>query len=420
MGHNKTAVSRQHRQCTGNIVSPIRITLLLLVALLLTTCNSGIISKTVETTGNVAASISNLPSTVLPNQFRSTAFVDSDFRIPNAAIEADGEYTVVRTFFATNRSVSGSANPLQSFGDRSGDAVTFGKSYVILRRAGDTFEVEPESLIKVNLGDEPEQAATLAHNEIFTRRNFAEELNTAINRATDNSLIIFVHGFNVNFTDAAIMSAQLNYDLGYSGTTVFYSWPARGDYPTYIADTESALASQRQFETMINEVMYGTNANKIYLVAVGLGANLASKALKSVLHAQPALRSRLRELVLVAPDIAEDEFTQDLIPYLGTTQSPVTLYASSRNSALNTSKSLHDYPLAGDSSDRVLITRQVETIDAGTANVSLASHSGYADTNSILADIRGLILNGLRANSRLMLTARYPAHGTTRTYARTT
>jgi len=380
--------------------------------LLLSSCLTGIVDRALETSANVVSGIKNLPSTVLPSQFESSVYIDGDYNIPNASIEVDGAYVVLRTFFATNRSVDENAQPYGMFGAGRGNDVTYGKSYVILRRSLDTFEIEPEYMIKMDIVDEPSEAATLSHNEIFSREDFSGDLNTAINRSDNNSVLIYVHGFNVSFEEAAIRSAQLSYDIGFSGTTVFFSWPARGEYPTYIADVESAQASQQYFESMINDVLYLTSANRIYLVAHGLGARLASRVMKSVLLTQPGFRSRVKELVLVAPDIDVNEFTEELVPYIATVDSPVTVYAFGDDSSMAISKSLSDGIAVGDNSEGVVLVSRVETIDAGGADASLAAHSGFSDTSSILADIWDLIYNGSRANSRRLLTARYTSEGT--------
>lgn len=361
---------------------------------------------------NLSSGIQNFPSTVLPSQFESTAFIDNDFSIPNASVEKDGEHAVIRTYFATNRTSYEGAEAYSMFREGRDSKINFGKSYVTLRRSSDTLDIEPPSLTKVAIVDEPAESKVLSHNEILDREDFSKSLDSAINRADDSSVLVFIHGFNVSFEDAAIRSAQLSYDLGFPGTTVFYSWPSRGESPTYVADASNAQASQRHLELMLNDLMLQTSASRIYVIAHNLGARLASRALKSLYLAQPGFRSRVKELVLVAPDIDVDEFTQELIPYLGTRESPVTLYASANDPLLTVSKSLNDRPLAGDSSNNVLITRYVESIDAGTADTNFALHSAYTDPSSILGDIRGLINNGLRANSRSLLTAEYVPAGT--------
>ncbi|MCG8415599.1 MAG: alpha/beta hydrolase, partial [Pseudomonadales bacterium] len=126
----------------------------------------------------------------------------------------------------------------------------------------------------------------------------------------------------------------------------------------------------------------------------------------------PALRSRVREIVLIAPDIEESEFTTELVPFIASNEQPLTLYVSNNDAELDYSKRFNAYALAGDSDDRILVTSHVETIDVRQASSALIDAEGFADTDSILEDLWDLIHNGNRANSRSTLTAQYRPEGT--------
>lgn len=366
----------------------------------------------IESSTSVVAKIKNIPSAIVPSAYESTAFIDRDFSIPNASVEADGNYTVVKTYFATNRSLYEEEEATSMFGDGRGTEATYGKSYVTVRRSGDTFDIEPDSLVKFDIVEEPTENASLSHNEIFSREDFSNDVNSTVNRSGDNSLLIFIHGFNISFEEAAVRSAQLSYDLGFSGTTAFFSWPSRSALPSYIADVESARASQRYFEAMISDMINIDSANRIYIVTENLGARLTSRVMAQLFRTFPEARRKIRELVLVAPDIEIGEFTDELLQNLGTEEYPVTLYTSSSDSSLAISKTFNVSTLAGDSSHGVLISDGLETIDAGELDASFSTHSSYLDTNSIVADIWTLIEFGTRANSRRLLTARYTSNGT--------
>lgn len=366
--------------------------------------STGVVSGVVE-------GIRNLPSAVMPAQFERSAPIDSDYRVPNASLEPDAPYTVVRSFFATNRSYSEGSAAHRMFGQGRAQAPTFGKSYVILRRAGDTFAIEPPDLIKVRLGNEPSEPATLSHNEVFDREDFPEELAEAVTESGNENLLLYIHGYNVSFEDAAINSAQLSYDLGFSGTSVFFSWPARGDFPTYVADVESARASERHLQGMLNTIISRTGANRVYIIAHGLGARLTSRVMKDVLLVDPAFRSRLEEIVLVAPDIDGREFRNDLLPYIGNVDSPVTIYASPEDSVLGASSCLRGSNQQGSNAASEFVAPGVESINSMAADTSLSGHAGYQDRRSIIADIQDLFRNDTRANSRHLLTACFTSNG---------
>lgn len=375
-------------------------------------CQLDIVDQARQTGANVFSGIRNLPSTVLPSEFESTAFIDGDFDIPNASVQPDGEFTVIRSFFSTNRSFNLDLDANNMFGQRRIAEATFGKSYTIVRRTGASFEIEPDSLFKVAIGDAPTDPQSLAHNEVLERDNFADDINTQISRNEDERALLYVHGFNVSFEEAAESSAKLSYDLGFSGTPFFFSWPASGGSSAYIADFEDMVGSQRALESLINDILQLTEVEQLYVVAQGMGANLASHALKNVFVTYPGFRSRVREIILVAPDIEEDEFSNELVPYIGSAEHPLTLYVSAQDAELDYSKRFNSYQLAGDSADRVLVLDHVETIDVRAASSALMDAEGFADSNSILEDLWDLIHNGNRANSRSTLTAQYRPEGT--------
>lgn len=400
--------------------------LLIVVMGLLNGCQSNVTDKARQTVADFAAGISNLPSTVLPGQFESTAYIDSDFRIPGASIEPDGGHTVIRTYFSTNRSFNLESESANFFGTRRIEEVTFGKSYSILLRAGASFDIEVDSLVNVNIIDAPDAPKTLAHNEIQEREDFTEDVVTWIERSSDSSALLYIHGFNTSFADAANNTAKLGYDLGFPGSLFFFSWPARGDSPSYLADREAMLNSQLALRSMIQDIFTLTPVRDLYIIAEGMGATLVSHTLKNTFRVNPEYRNQIREIVLIAPDIEKTEFRNDLVPFIASDEYPLTLYVSSNNPDLNFAKDFYTRPalesteesstlpvtkkpvipdLAGNSENGVFLAEHVETIEVGNANTSLAAAAGYADTGAILIDIRNLIHFGNRANSRSQLTA---------------
>ncbi len=88
-------------------------------------------------------------------------------------------------------------------------------------------------------------------------------------------------------------------------------------------------------------------------------------ALVELLSEQPELRSKIKEVILAAPDIDADIFKRDIAPKMAElTQNPVTLYVSKDDMALKASKLAHGYPRAGDVSDGLVLINGIETVDA--------------------------------------------------------
>jgi esterase/lipase superfamily enzyme len=56
--------------------------------------------------------------------------------------------------------------------------------------------------------------------------------------------VIFVHGYNVSFEQAALRAAQIGFDLSVKGAMGFFSWPSQGTLGGYISDEASVEASE--------------------------------------------------------------------------------------------------------------------------------------------------------------------------------
>jgi len=125
---------------------------------------------------------------------------------------------------------------------------------------------------------------------------------------------------------------------------------------------------------------------------------------------KPAVASRLREIILTAPDIDAEVFRRDIAPGL-TQAASVTLYASSDDLALVASKKVHKYPRAGDAGSGLVVLKGIETIDATGVDTSFLAHSYFAETRSVLADIFYLVRESKRADQRFGLRPAQSSNG---------
>jgi hypothetical protein len=61
---------------------------------------------------------------------------------------------------------------------------------------------------------------------------------------------------------------------------------------------------------------------------------------------------------------------------------------------------VHGYSRAGDSAAGIVVVPGIETIDASGLDTSFLEHSYFAESGSVLSDIRKLVLEHLRAAQR--------------------
>lgn len=132
-----------------------------------------------------------------------------------------------------------------------------------------------------------------------------------------------------------------------------------------------------------------------------MGNRGLTKAIVSLISEKPELKSKIKEIILAAPDIDADVFKRDIAPQMvSKIQKPITLYVSSDDMALQASRQVHGSSRAGDSGKSIVLVKGIETIDASGIDTSLLSHSYFAETTSIIADIFDLIKTGHRALQR--------------------
>jgi esterase/lipase superfamily enzyme len=134
-----------------------------------------------------------------------------------------------------------------------------------------------------------------------------------------------------------------------------------------------------------------------------MGTRVLTGALKELVLEDPSMRDKFDEIILAAPDIDADTFKRDIAPKILAGEGGTTLYASSGDYALMASKPFAGYPRAGDTAEGVTIAPGVDTIDASSIRTDFVGHSYYADSDSVLGDLRDLILDHKRPDKRSRL-----------------
>ncbi len=233
---------------------------------------------------------------------------------------------------------------------------------------------------------------------------FLQQLGWAIEKSKDRRLMVFVHGYNTSFADAARQVAQFATDLKFAGPVVLFSWPSQGSLTGYTVDETNAEWAQAHLVQTLKDLLDRTPAKRIYLVAHSMGNRVLTRSyLTLAADRWVDGPNALREMILVAPDIDADLFRQDIAPRLAKTGIHVTLYASSGDRALLASRAFHGYARAGDSGEGLVIVPGVETIDASQASSGLIGHNYFTEDRRIMEDIYGILQTGQRADARFGL-----------------
>jgi esterase/lipase superfamily enzyme len=317
-------------------------------------------------------------------------------------VEAQPALVEVTTYYATNRNPTPqNSEPSKAYGNETESTLHYGRTVVTIPRGHVSGEVEVPSLWKLERDADPNKHFTLKSVTPLPTDAARREMADKLLGLSTKSLLIFVHGFNTNFRDAALRTAQMAHDLKFPGMAFFYAWPSASLIRAYWQDEEAARFSEAVFERLLDE-LHQLPVTDIYIVAHSMGNRVVGHALQTRI-ALGKDTARLRELLLAAPDINAAIFRDVIAPKLaGLPNMKTTIYASSSDVALRVSKVVHGFKRLGETTDGVFTYPGLETIDASSAT-SMAKAYGHLyimDSPSVLRDIQTLIRQKISASQR--------------------
>lgn len=261
--------------------------------------------------------------------------------------------------------------------------------------------IERPSWLKLQFSENPEIHMTLLELATFEPDAFYKEVDAFLSNADDDSVLVFVHGYNVSFQEAILRTAQVAYDLDFGGLAVSYSWPSTGTVKGYLTDANNARWSQPHFKDFINDLRARTGINKMHIIAHSMGSRVLAGALEDVAGDLVS-----EQVIFAAPDIDADVF-KELTGGFHHKVRRITLYASSNDEALRLSRKLQGgYARAGEVASGVHVYPNVDSIDATHVNTGLLKHSYFSDNRSIVSDIYHLIRQDMPPDKRFGMSER--------------
>jgi len=270
--------------------------------------------------------------------------------------------------------------------------------------------VERPSLLRFEFSENQRKHIVLTSAIELSENDFHQRLAKTVADSTSSDLLVFIHGYNVDFQSAVRRTAQIAVDLPFEGVPICYSWPSQGTLLGYPIDESNAEWTEAHLKEFLIELATRSGAKSINVVAHSMGNRPMTAVMRQIrwkmAEDAPPLFDRV---VLAAPDVDADRFRRDFAPALTRVANQVTLYASSNDQALLASKQVHGYPRAGDSGQNLVVVPGVETIDVSGIDLSLLGHSYYGDNDSMLRDLYEVVRARLPASERALLLAR--THG---------
>lgn len=267
--------------------------------------------------------------------------------------------------------------------------------------------VERPSLLRFEIHEDQREHIVLTSATELSEVDFHQRLAETVASSPSSDLLVFIHGYNVDFQSAVRRTAQIAIDLPFEGVPICYSWPSQGTLVGYPIDENNAQWTETHLRDFLIELASESGASSINVVAHSMGNRPMTAVMRQISwqmeEHDPPLFDRV---VLAAPDVDADHFRRDLAPALTQVANQVTLYASSSDQALIASKQVHGYPRAGESGPMVVVVPGVETIDVSGIDLSLLGHSYYGDNESMLRDLYEVVRARLPAPERALLMAR--------------
>ena len=340
------------------------------------------------------------PPVAAPPEIAAGAPPDEPMMAPPPFGE-DETHRDVPIYFATNRAVSGrteARDPTAQFLDQSGP-LTWGTATVSIPRDHRMGHLESQSWLG-SLFFEPDEEKHVILQEMTLRDREAVLALIGGDLARDDSVLVYVHGFNTSLDLAARRAGQLTYDLAWQGPSLLFAWPSAGQAIEYFHDRTMADRSVPALEQTFR-ALAEQEPGRIIVIAHSMGTYITSTALANMIRDGDPAVERIATVILAAPDIDEVVFRDQIAPrFRQVTRPRVTLYASAEDTALKASKAANGFRRIGDTTDGVTVIPGIDVIDATGVISDFFGHTYFGDNATILTDIHDMVNGGLPIDAR--------------------
>jgi len=315
------------------------------------------------------------------------------------------EHTIVDVLYGTDRGLDEKAELNERYtAERS--QLKFGVAQVSVPKIHAFGEIESPNWLRSFFGDKERvgKDVLIAKLEALKFERFRNILKLKLKNAKQSDILIFIHGFNVTFEDAIKRTAQISYDLEFKGVPLTYSWPSVGSLSAYARDGDSVMYTNRHLITFLTEVLKNRGDANVHILAHSMGTRALTNALKEMSLTNDKVM--FKNIILAAPDIDTDIFRENLYPYILKTTEKITLYASSQDTALGISNTIHENKRLGQGGEEISVFKDMITVDATGIDTSLLGHSYFAEKEILVNDLRAVVQKSLPPQQRPNLLKR--------------
>lgn len=315
-------------------------------------------------------------------------------------------------WYGTNRQPNDPDNLAKGFSGKRGSTVHLGRCVVYV----------PESHIIGSTGSSwwkrlitgVDDRLKLRDIEDLSSKQFWTSVSSQLKKLAlrDRDAVVFIHGYNVSFKDAALRAAQLGTDLDIKSCMAFYSWPSKGKTGGYVEDEAAIEASESFITKFLTDFAERSGAAKIHIIAHSMGNRGVLRAVNRIASTAAKRSGKpFHQIILAAPDVDADTF-RELCEAYGKVSRRTTLYVSSRDRAVEAARWLHGFARAG-LLPPIMIAPKIDTVNVTNADITLLGHGYVAEARDVLADIHALLRFGTPPTKRFGLRLRKSEDGKT-------
>lgn len=312
------------------------------------------------------------------------------------------EHTIVDVLYGTDRGVVASAELENRYNSELSN-LKYGVAQVSVPKTHEFGVVErPGTFQSEKIGRD----VVISKLDAIALQQFRDILKLKLDNVEQSDILVFVHGFNVTFAEAIRQTAQIAYDLEFSGIPMTYSWSSEGSMSltSYARDGESVKYTTTHLTTFLEEVIRTKGEANIHLLAHSMGTRALSYALKEISHKYDA--PQFKNIIFAAPDISTKVFEENLYPFILKTTEKITLYASSEDSALSFSQGIHKGKRLGQGGEEISVFKDMVTIDATGIDTSMLGHSYFCEKEMLVNDLKAVVQKSLPPQKRSHLLER--------------
>lgn len=295
--------------------------------------------------------------------------------------------SLVEVFYATDR------NRLKKkkvdYGNKRG-ITEFGRCIVNVPPQKEKGELPRPPWYYLGFGASEEKYMLIKEIDQLEVGDFFSRLKTKVQGAAEKDAFLFIHGFNVGFTESILRTAQIAHDIGFQGAPIAYSWPSRKSVFKYSADESVATGySLGDITHLLRIIRKKTGAEKVHLIAHSMGNRFLTEALKVLYTEGSNEKFKFNQIILAAPDIDAHVFIKEIAPKIAQCSERVTMYGSKKDLALLFSgTALHGgIQRAGKINGKIAVVEGIDTIDASNVMTDRLGHGYFAESKELIDDI---------------------------------